>query len=71
MKKIDGYLSRLIQNQWPDALVICLLEPGSESWVVQRPGNEDLGLGGSFSDAKQAVHALVRAESNREDRGNR
>ena len=68
VKQINGYLSRLIQNTWPDALVVCLLEPGSETWVVQRPGEEDLGLGSNFSEAKQAAHAIVKAEAKRGNR---
>jgi hypothetical protein len=50
--------------------VTCQLEPGAETWIMERGGAEPLGLGSCFSDAKQAVHALVAAESNREDRGN-
>jgi len=70
-KKCDGYLSRLAQRAWKDALVVCQLEPGAETWIMERGGAEPLGLGACFSDAKQAVHALVSAEANREDRGNR
>ena len=68
VKQINGYLSRLIQNAFPDALVVCLMEPGAETWVVQRPGEEDLGLGNSFSSANQACHAIVKAEARRGNR---
>lgn len=69
--RVDGYLSRLAQNCWKDALVVCLLSPGAETWQLERPGVEPVGLGESFSQAKQAVHAVVSAERNREDRGNK
>jgi len=71
MKQINGYLSRLAQNCWKDSLVYCEVGQGSETWALERSGLELLGLGASFSEAKQAVHAVVVAEKNREDRGNR
>jgi len=59
MDKIDGYLSRRVQNVWPEALVF-ISEAGD--YVVRRPDAEDLGLGDSFSRAQQAVDAMLAAE---------
>lgn len=60
MEKVDGYLSRTIQRAWPDALVY---ETADRRWIARRPGLEDVGLGDSFHEAKQAVHAMVAAEA--------
>ena len=68
MARIEGYLSRLAQGEWPSALVIerggrTAQEP--DEWILERPGMEDLGLGDNFHAAKQAVHALLAAERQR------
>lgn len=55
MDRIDGYLSRRAQLDWPLALVICLADG---SWVLRRPGEPDLGLGDNFSAAQMALNAL-------------
>jgi hypothetical protein len=59
MDRIDGYLSRRVQNIWPEALVL-ISETGE--YIVRRPDAEDLGLGDSFSRAQQAVDAMLAAE---------
>lgn len=64
-KKINGYLSRILQEVYPDALVVCV---GDESWAVERPDSV-VGIGSSFNEAKQAVHAIIAAERNRRSDG--
>jgi len=62
-ERIDGYLSRKVQNFDPTALVICqYLEAEKEEWVLRRTGHEELGLGDGFGAAKSAVIAFLRAE---------
>lgn len=60
MEIINGYLSRLVQAVWKDALVYCIDDGNGETWIVKHNGTKT-GLGASFHEAKQAVHALVRA----------
>lgn len=63
MEHVDGYLSRKAQGLWPDALVIRIDRPEDrEQWVLRRKGQEDVGLGESFHDARGALLALLRAE---------
>jgi hypothetical protein len=66
MDRIEGYLSRVAQGLWPDALVICR---GDREWIIQRNGQPDMGLGDNFGAANQALHALVRAERARRGGG--
>lgn len=62
--RIEGYLSRILQDglSRPDALVVCRRIQDRESWLLLRKGENDIELGDSFSNAKQAAHALARAE---------
>lgn len=60
--RIDGYLSRRAQGLDPRALVVCRDDGNAETWLLQRPGEPDVGLGSSQSDAHNAVHAWLRAE---------
>ncbi len=62
MDKIDGYLSRRVQSQWPEGLVVIREDADRLEYVVQRPGEPELGLGDSFSRAQQACDALLAAE---------
>lgn len=69
-KHLDGYLSRLVQAEWPGGLVFDFrndddLRGTDSQWMLQRPGMEDLGMGDTFHAAKQAVHALLAAERQR------
>jgi hypothetical protein len=60
--RVDGYLSRRVQQLWPRGLVYCrTLHDGVEEWALVRPGEPDLGLGNSFGRAQDAVHALRSA----------
>ncbi len=61
MITVNGYLSRLAQNIWPDAIVSVVDEGNGVTWIL-RHGKEKFGLGGSFHEAKQAVHAIVKSE---------
>ena len=59
MDRVDGYLSNRAQRIWPAALVF---ELTGGAWVLRRPDQQDLGLGDSYSAAKQAIDAMLRAE---------
>lgn len=63
MRRVDGYLSRRAQSIWPGALVF---EGPDGEWILERPGQEELGLGDSFNDAQQAIGALLRARRDRQ-----
>lgn len=60
MKRVDGFLSRKAQAVWPCALVYCD-EQTPQVWMLVRPTVEDVGLGASFHDAKQALDAIMNA----------
>lgn len=62
MDRVDGFLSQKAQHALPDAMVFCQAEgsPG-ETWVLRRPGEEDVGLGINFGEAKASVLAMVAA----------
>ncbi len=62
MDKIDGYLSRRVQTVWPQGLVITRDVADRVEYIVQRPGESDIGLGDTFSRAQQACDALLAAE---------
>jgi hypothetical protein len=59
---IDGFLSRKAQAVFPDALVVKRMDGSTESWLLQRKAQPDLGLGDSFHNARQALYALLKAE---------
>lgn len=68
--RVEGYLSRLAQDQWPAALVI--IQPADndtgEEWILRGADlrgerlDGDIGLGDRFSGAKDALKALIAAE---------
>lgn len=61
MKIIEGYLSRLVQKMWRDAIVYKEeREDGSLRYWIERRGQEPLGLGASYQDARSAVDMLRR-----------
>lgn len=68
--QVEGYLSRLVQDGLarPDALVVRRAVQDRTSFVLLRKGESDVGLAleadsqAAFHNAKQAVHALLRAE---------
>jgi len=56
--RVDGYLSRKAQAFRAGALVY---ELPDGQWIL-RGGGPDIGLGGSFHDAHQAIIAMQKAE---------
>ena len=63
MRRIDGHLSTLAQsNVDARALVAVETRPdGSQTWQLEIPGAEPLGLGENFGAASKAIYAIVRA----------
>lgn len=65
MKSVDGYLSELIQEVWPEAVVGV---SDDDWWIVERGGlGPVVKLGAHFRDAKRAVQAIVGAEKSRDE----
>lgn len=72
--QVEGYLSRLVQDGLarPDALVVRRAVQDRTAFLLLRKGEPDIGLSieastqDAFHNAKQAVHALVRAERARQ-----
>lgn len=60
-RRIDGFLSGKIQNVYPDALIFCVKTGEEEAWTMERQGQEPLGLGINFKQARMAISALVNA----------
>lgn len=61
-ERIDGYLSRKVQNYDLSALVICRYDDdGVEEWILRREGHADMGLGDGFGAAQSASIAWIRA----------
>ena len=66
-REVDGYLSRLAQAVWPDAVVYKIhegelgrAETRVPRFTLERPGVDPLGLGSGFQNAKAAIEALRR-----------
>ena len=67
--RVDGFLSNKAQQVWPTALVYCEEANGKETWKLDKQGgpspdgfSAQVGLGGSFHDAKQALQAIMKSE---------
>lgn len=72
MRRVDAYLTRMAQAAWPGALVYCDVQPGRETWTLEKDGPsaagftpEPLGLGSNFGEARASLTAIVKAESAR------
>lgn len=73
---IEGYLSRIVQDgiDRKDALVVRRRIQDRVAFLLLRKGEPDVGLSASsdpqfaFSEAKQACHALAKAERARRTR---
>jgi hypothetical protein len=61
MIRIDGYLSRMVQEGLPYATVRVDEEGDLQTWFVQKNEDKVLGLGSSFKEARSAVDVLVKA----------
>ncbi len=70
-RRIDGYLSRKLQELDRTALVYCdvfieIVGEGRpcvphELWTLERKGHDSIGLGSNFGNAKLAVECLLRS----------
>ena len=58
MRYVDGYLSRRVQEVWPDAIVYRDEDGDQKRYVLERERAEPLGLGTNFREAKMAIEAL-------------
>jgi hypothetical protein len=77
MRKIDAYLSRKAQAQWPTAVVwkeeassatLRLNGNGKEGgqvFILEREGYDSIILGHDFGEAKAGLEALVASERSR------
>lgn len=61
MIRVDGYLSRKVQEGLPYASVRVDEEGDRQIWFVEKSENQVLGLGASFKEARSAVDVLVKA----------
>ena len=61
MKRVDAYLSRRAKGLYPDAVVYCDDSGAKQVWTCERAGQEPLGLGSSFQEARAAMSVLVNA----------
>jgi hypothetical protein len=62
MEHIDGYLTFKIRRIHPDAQVLKTVtggNPPTETWVIRRPGVDDVGIGPFFKAAKATINALI------------
>lgn len=64
MKRLDGYLSKKVQEVWADSCVYeCIIygQPDSAEWTLEG-ARETIHLGRTFHDARNAIRALCHAE---------
>lgn len=73
MRKVDGFLSRQAQEEWPTAIVWKEEPPvpansvlngnGHEGrFILERQGMEDVLLGNQFKEARAGLSALLSSE---------
>lgn len=60
MRIVDAYLSRKVQALWPDGIVY--KDEAGSNFVLERSGEEPLGLGMDFRQAKQTIEVLRNRE---------
>lgn len=67
MRKVDAFLSRLAQAQWPTAII--WFEPsegnGSDRYILQRHGVDDILLGHQFKEVRVSLEVLINSEQAR------
>lgn len=73
MRKVDGFLSRQAQEEWPTAIVWKeeAASPGNgngngnghgDRFILERHGVEDVLLGSQFKEARAGLAALLSSE---------
>lgn len=64
MRKVDAFLSRLAQGQWPTAVV--WIEPGEgnglDRYILERHGVPDILLGHQFKEVRVSLDVLLNRE---------
>lgn len=64
MRKVDAFLSRTAQGQWPTAVI--WLEPsegnGLDRYILERHGVEDVLLGHQFKEVRVSLDVLLNSE---------
>ena len=60
--RIEAYLTGKATGVWPDALVVRVEEHDQQqpTFLLRRPGKEDVVLGDTFHGARRALYAAVR-----------
>jgi len=64
MRRVHGQFSRIASGRWPGAVV---RTEGGDEWVLDRPGEEPVGLGDREHDALLALRALLARARKEED----
>lgn len=67
MKKVDGYLSKQAQEEWPTALVWKEEAEGNgvDRFLLERQGEPTILLGNIFKEARAGLEALLASERSR------
>lgn len=67
MKKVDGYLSRQAQVEWPTAIVWKEEAEGNgeDRFLLERHGEETVLLGNIFKEARAGLLALLASEQSK------
>jgi hypothetical protein len=64
MRKVDAFLSRLAQQEWPTAIVWAELAEGNgvDRYILERYGTEDILLGNRFNEVRVSLDVLLSSE---------
>ncbi len=64
MRKVDAFLSRIAQGQWPTAVVWFDSSEGNglDRYILERHGVEDILLGHQFKEVRVSLDVLVNSE---------
>ena len=60
MRTVEPQLSKIAQRIWPDAIVYT--EDAGGRYVLERAGQEPVGLGKDFREARRSIDALRRVK---------
>jgi len=64
MRKVDAFLSRLAQQEWPTAIVWAELAEGNgvDRYILERYETEDILLGNRFNEVRVSLDVLLSSE---------
>jgi hypothetical protein len=57
---VEVFLTGKTVAVWPAALVVRVDTEHGTRYILQRPGHEDLVLGGDFPEARRALYAAIK-----------